>query len=157
MSVYKDGNVSPARESVFHLPDNEILLSSRERNRVHARNTRERKRAQMDLLQQRIQELSDEVPSMMSCFLSRNPHIQVSTLSFRKKRWRTMSLKSLSRPSSCLYPEAPKAKIRTWLWGRRRRQFLRVETILQNDLPPKLLNASNLKYLPHSATTKSWR
>jgi hypothetical protein len=34
---------------------------SRERNRVHARNTRERKRAQMDLLQQRIQELADEV------------------------------------------------------------------------------------------------
>jgi hypothetical protein len=37
------------------------LFFSRERNRVHARNTRERKRAQMDLLQQRIQELADEV------------------------------------------------------------------------------------------------
>jgi hypothetical protein len=38
-----------------------ISYHSRERNRLHARNTRERKRAQMDLLQQRIQELSDEV------------------------------------------------------------------------------------------------
>ena len=38
-----------------------IFFFSRERNRIHARNTRERKRAQMDLLQQRIQDLFDEV------------------------------------------------------------------------------------------------
>lgn len=36
-------------------------LFSRERNRVHARNTRERKKSQMDGLQSRIQELVDEV------------------------------------------------------------------------------------------------
>ena len=38
-----------------------VCIYSRERNRIHARNTRERKRAQMDQLQQRIQELFDEV------------------------------------------------------------------------------------------------
>mmetsp|Transcript_780 Transcript_780/g.1707 ORF Transcript_780/g.1707 Transcript_780/m.1707 type:complete len:415 (+) Transcript_780:132-1376(+) len=42
------------------LTEDERLQRCRERNRVHARNTRERKRAQMDLLQLRIQELSDE-------------------------------------------------------------------------------------------------
>jgi uncharacterized protein YggL (DUF469 family) len=36
-------------------------MFSRERNRVHARNTRERKKSQMDGLQSRIQELVDEV------------------------------------------------------------------------------------------------
>ena len=38
-----------------------LLDDSRERNRVHARNTRERKKSQMDGLQSRIQELVDEV------------------------------------------------------------------------------------------------
>ena len=37
------------------------IIFSRERNRVHARNTRERKKSQMDGLQSRIQELVDEV------------------------------------------------------------------------------------------------
>jgi len=39
----------------------DLIFFSRERNRIHARNTRERKRAQMDHLQQRIQDLFDEV------------------------------------------------------------------------------------------------
>eukprot|EP00600_Ochromonadales_sp_CCMP1393_P007125 CAMPEP_0174967044 /NCGR_PEP_ID=MMETSP0004_2-20121128/7369_1 /TAXON_ID=420556 /ORGANISM="Ochromonas sp., Strain CCMP1393" /LENGTH=642 /DNA_ID=CAMNT_0016216141 /DNA_START=55 /DNA_END=1983 /DNA_ORIENTATION=+ len=46
------------------LSEDERLQRCRERNRIHARNTRERKRAQMDLLQQRIQELSDEKQSL---------------------------------------------------------------------------------------------
>ena len=36
-------------------------MSSRERNRVHARNTRERKKSLVDSLQYRIQSLVDEV------------------------------------------------------------------------------------------------
>ena len=40
---------------------NHLAIDSRERNRVHARNTRERKKSQMDGLQSRIQELVDEV------------------------------------------------------------------------------------------------
>ena len=38
-----------------------FCLDSRERNRVHARNTRERKKSLMDALQCRIQQLIDEV------------------------------------------------------------------------------------------------
>lgn len=41
--------------------DDERLKRCRERNRIHARNTRERKRIQMEGLQQRIQDLMDEV------------------------------------------------------------------------------------------------
>lgn len=40
--------------------DEERLQRCRERNRVHARNTRERKRVQMEGLQQKIQDLMDE-------------------------------------------------------------------------------------------------
>ena len=47
---------------------------SRERNRVHARNTRERKKSLMDSLQSRIQQLVDEVGTrvrvrIFSCLL----------------------------------------------------------------------------------------
>lgn len=42
------------------LDQDEKVKRCRERNRVHARNTRERKRLQMDALQQRIQELANE-------------------------------------------------------------------------------------------------
>ena len=41
--------------------DDERLQRCRERNRIHARNTRERKRVQMESLQQKIQNLMDEV------------------------------------------------------------------------------------------------
>jgi hypothetical protein len=43
------------------LSGDERLNRCRERNRIHARNTRERKKAQMDQLQQRVHELNDEV------------------------------------------------------------------------------------------------
>ena len=38
-----------------------VNILSRERNKIHARNTRERKRVQMETLQQNIQDLIDEV------------------------------------------------------------------------------------------------
>ncbi|RYG64518.1 hypothetical protein EON64_13820 [archaeon] len=38
-----------------------FLIYSRERNRMHARKTRERKKIQAMALQQRIEELQDEV------------------------------------------------------------------------------------------------
>jgi hypothetical protein len=48
-----------------------ILINSRERNRIHARNTRERKRIQMEALQQKIQELTDEVLLIFSLELKK--------------------------------------------------------------------------------------
>ena len=47
---------------------NPIIQYSRERNRVHARNTRERKKIQLDLLQMRIQELIDDVSTLKSSY-----------------------------------------------------------------------------------------
>ena len=43
------------------LTDDEKLNRCRERNRIHARNTRERKKLQMDTLQMRVHQLNDEV------------------------------------------------------------------------------------------------
>jgi len=40
------------------------MYASRERNRIHARNTRERKRQQMDLMQKRIEQLYNEKSSL---------------------------------------------------------------------------------------------
>eukprot|EP01038_Epipyxis_sp_PR26KG_P013968 gene13968-18736_t len=65
-----DDEVEASAENQFHsslsgskrrrLTDEERIKRCRERNRVHARNTRERKRMQMEQLQSRIQELIDE-------------------------------------------------------------------------------------------------
>lgn len=38
-----------------------VCIDSRERNRIHARNSRERKKNQLDVLQRRMQQLLDEV------------------------------------------------------------------------------------------------
>ena len=59
----------------FYLLPNALSLlpstHSRERNRVHARNTRERKKSQMDGLQSRIQELVDEVGVLFRSLMNR--------------------------------------------------------------------------------------
>ena len=47
------------------LTDDEKLNRCRERNRIHARNTRERKKLQMDTLQMRVHQLNDEVSSLL--------------------------------------------------------------------------------------------
>lgn len=65
----------------YQLPNVRLLLPymlSRERNRVHARNTRERKKSQMDGLQSRIQELVDEVSTLFSSLTesSNYSHVQ---------------------------------------------------------------------------------
>jgi uncharacterized protein YggL (DUF469 family) len=48
------------------LSEDESLKRCRERNRKHARNTRERKKMQMDALQRRIQELTEEKYTLTS-------------------------------------------------------------------------------------------
>lgn len=57
-------NNAPPRSSKSKkrkLSGDERLNRCRERNRIHARNTRERKKAQMDTLQLRVHALNDEV------------------------------------------------------------------------------------------------
>lgn len=55
---------------------NILITISRERNRVHARNTRERKKSQMDGLQSRIQELVDEVKNHYPTVISTTTQVQ---------------------------------------------------------------------------------
>ena len=51
----------PTCPHIHYFPFTFTVRNSRERNRKHARNTRERKKRQMDALQNKIQELTNEV------------------------------------------------------------------------------------------------
>jgi len=56
----------PSKSKKRKLSGDERLNRCRERNRIHARNTRERKKAQMDTLQLRVHVLNDEVSRIPS-------------------------------------------------------------------------------------------
>ena len=58
MDIYEE-KLSYAKKR--KLSEDERLNRSRERNRIHARNTRERKKLQLDSLQLRVHQLNNEV------------------------------------------------------------------------------------------------
>ena len=63
-----------------------LPLRSRERNRVHARNTRERKKSLMDSLQFRIQELIEEVQFFYFKLLRRPVHLIFNFMRLAEKK-----------------------------------------------------------------------